>query len=196
MIKPTLKDCNMLPFVHYFGDPRKKPTNHVLLQKIATQVHDTNKQQFTLEMQEYLSQNYRSISKTVLNQGLSDAAFLGNRSEIIKLLAQYNADPNFSNFCGNSPLHLATSSGYAKTCLTLLELKANPNAINKFAQTPNQYAINCALDENPNELPSATQDLCIELNNRAEYSDVTDSLASLIEYGNQQIAILGGDANL
>jgi ankyrin repeat protein len=185
----------MLPFFNYFSDPTTKPKNHVLLQKIATPFNDTNKQKLTVEIQEYLSQNHHSISKTVLSQALSNSAFLGDRSEIIKLLAQYNADPNFSNFCGHSPLHLATSSGYAKTCSTLLALKANPNAINKFAQTPNQYAINCALDENPNERTSAAQNLCIKLNNMAADLDSTD-LASLIEHGNTQIAIVGNDAYL
>lgn len=185
----------MLPFRNYFGDPRQQPKNHVLLQKIATQVNDTNKQKLTLEIQEHLLQNHRSISKTVLSQALSSAAFLGKRSEIIKLLAEYNADVNFPDFCGHSPLHLATSYGYAKTCLTLLALKANPSTLNHFKQTPNQYAINCALDENPNERPSATQNLCIEFNNMAMKA-LSEDLTSLIEHGNAQIAILGGDANL
>lgn len=191
----------MFSFLNYFSNPTKEPKAHkepqddILLRKVTTKISDTNKHTLPLEIKEYLSQNRNSISKVELNEALSSAAFLGNRSEIIKLLAQYNADVNSPDFCGHSPLHLAASWGYAKTCLTLLALKANPNTINNFAQTPNQYAINCAQEENQNKYTSATQNLCIELNTMAAHSDSTD-LASLIAHGDAQIAILGGDANL
>ena len=89
------------------------------------------------------SRSHKINERNVLYNGramLHEAVFYGHLS-ITKLLLQHNADPNCRTYIGKeTPLHFAVIKDERKIAYELLNRGANPNATNKYLNTPLFYA--------------------------------------------------------
>lgn len=102
----------------------------LLIQKYKANVNALDKNQKT--------PLHHLLQITYLNPHLNDEK---KRIPIAQLLLKNKANPNLKDFLSETPLHIATHSGYAQMTTLLLAHKANVNAINKPKQTPLHQAI-------------------------------------------------------
>ena len=58
-----------------------------------------------------------------------------------KFVQTYGIDVNLADKDGQSPLHVAVMNGRADVISTLLELRANVNAVNGLGETPLHIAV-------------------------------------------------------
>ena len=63
-----------------------------------------------------------------------------NRADMIRLIAQHNADLNTQDRKGRTPLHRATYEGCVEAAEALLEAGADPTVLNKNGKTAFQIA--------------------------------------------------------
>lgn len=94
------------------------------------------------------------VDQDILQGFSSPLMFASARGEfdMITLLLQYGAKPDFQNIKGNTALHNAAELGWADIVLKLLEYKAQPNILNKNRDTPLHLAsAHCNLSFSPRD---------------------------------------------
>ena len=89
------------------------------------------------------SKSYKINDRNVIHNGrtmLHEAVFYGHLS-VTKLLLQHKSDPNCRTYIGKeTPLHFAVIKDERNIAYELLNHGANPNAANKYLNTPLHYA--------------------------------------------------------